>query len=206
MATHRSLLILGAAVFPLVLGSVPAAAQPVASYSCRANTKFGKHLLSLRQGVDAKAPATIKPNHRFSITVDLKPGQLPGEVKGFKLKEVRDLALRVPIPPNSSYVSATLTGGSGLNSTPSVRLDGRTAVISVAGPIPGGAAYQLPTLTVRLKAGRRGAIVETRLQGTSYDNPGLTLTAKIKWKFVTINSPVTCYPNPNPPLTRTTIR
>src|SRR5688500_5275360 len=98
MATHRSLLVLGAAVLPLVAG-VPAAAQPAASYACRADTKFGKHLLSLRQGVDAKAPATVKPNHRFSITVDLKPGQLPGEVKGFKLKEVRDLSLRVPIPP-----------------------------------------------------------------------------------------------------------
>ncbi|MFF1818471.1 hypothetical protein ACFVWG_14315 [Kribbella sp. NPDC058245] len=205
MATHRSLLILGVAVLPLIFG-LPAAAQPVASYACRADTKFGKHLLSLRQGVDAKAPGTVKPNHRFSITVDLKPGQLPGEVKGFTLKEVRDLSLRVPIPANTSYVSAALTGGSGLNSTPSVRLDGRVAVITVAGPIPGGAAYQLPTLTVRLKAGRRGAVIETRLKGTSYDDPGLTLTAKIKWKFITINSPVSCYPDPNPALTRTTIR
>ncbi|GAA0608468.1 hypothetical protein HPO96_31045 [Kribbella sandramycini] len=206
MATHRNLLILGAAVLPLVAGAGVAAAAPVASYACRADTKFGKHLLSLRQGVDAKAPATVKPNHRFSITVDLKPGSLPGEVKGFKLKEVRDLRLRVPIPANSSYVSATLTGGSGLNSTPSVRLEGRVAVISVAGPIAGGANYQLPTLTVRLKAGRRGAVIETRLKGTSYDDPGLTLTAKIKWKFVTINSPVSCYPDPNPALTRTTVK
>ncbi|MGW7684326.1 hypothetical protein ACWGID_26520 [Kribbella sp. NPDC054772] len=181
-------------------------AQPVASYACRADTKFGRHTLSLRQGVDAKAPATVRPNTRFTIAVDLKPGALPSEVKGFKLQEVRDLALRVPVPANSSYVGAQLTGGSGLNSTPTVRLDGNVVVITVAGPIPGGANYQLPTLGVRLKSGRRGTVVETKLKGTGYDDPGLTLQAKIKWKFITTTAPVACYPDPNPALTTTTIR
>ena len=48
-------------------------------------------------------------------------------------------------------------------------------------------------------------MIETRLQGSSFDNPGLNLTASIKWKFVTLKSPVACYPDPNPPLTRTEI-
>ncbi|MGY4765357.1 hypothetical protein ACXC9Q_00405 [Kribbella sp. CWNU-51] len=204
MATYRSLVVL--AVLPLLVATDAQAAQPVASYACRADTKFGRHTLSLRQGVDAKAPATVHPNTRFTIAVDLKPGSLPSEVKGFKLREVRDLALRVPIPANSSYVSANLTGGSGLNSTPTVRLEGNVAVIRVAGPIAGGASYELPTLSVRLKSGRRGSVVETRLKGTSYDDPGLTLQAKIKWKFLTTTAPVSCYPDPNPALTRTTVR
>ncbi len=152
-----------------------------------------------------KAPATVRADARFTIAVDLKPGTLPGEVKGFKLKEVRDLTLRVPIPANSSYVSANLAGGSGLNSTPTVQLDGNVAVIKVAGPIPGGANYQLPTLTVRLKSGRAGTVIETKLKGTSYDDPGLTFQAKIKWKFITITAPVACYPDPNPALTKTSV-
>ncbi|MFI5696144.1 hypothetical protein ACIA58_30095 [Kribbella sp. NPDC051586] len=184
----------------------PANAQPVASYACRANTKFGQHTLSLRQGVDATAPATVRPNTRFTIAVDPQPGTLPSEVKGFKLQEVRDLALRIPVPANTSYVSAQLTGGSGLNSSPSVQLDGNVAVVKVAGPIPGGAGYQLPTLSVRLKSGRRGTTVETKLKGTSYDDPGLTFQAKIKWKFITITAPVACYPDPNPALTRTSVQ
>jgi dehydratase len=204
MTTHRSLVVL--VLLPFLITPTASAAQPVASYACRANTKFGQHLVSLRQGVDAKAPATVRPNTRFTIAVDLKPGSLPGEVKGFKLQEVRDLALRVPVPANSSYVSAQLTGGSGLNSTPTLQLDGSVVVIKVPGPIPGGANYQLPTLTVRLKAGRRGAAIETKLKGTSYDDPGLTLQAKIKWKFLTITAPVACYPDPNPALTRTVVR
>ncbi|MEU4196165.1 hypothetical protein AB0E69_29960 [Kribbella sp. NPDC026611] len=196
MTTLSSLILIFALLTP----------APVATYACRADTKFGRHTLSLRQGVDAKAPATVRPNTRFTIAVDPKPGQLPTDVKGFKLQEVRDLSLRVPIPANSSYVSAALTGGSGLNSTPSVHLDGNAAVIQVAGPIAGGASYRLPTLSVRLKSGRRGTTIQTRLAGTSFDNPGLTLQSKIKWKFVTIKAPVACYPDPNPALTQTRVQ
>jgi len=160
----------------------------------------------LRQAVNAAAPATVRPNTRFTVAVDLQPGTLPSEVKGFKLQEVRDLALRIPIPANTSYVGAKLSGGSGLNSTPSVQLDGNTAVVKVAGPIPGGASFQLPTLSVRLKSGRAGTTIETKLKGTSYDDPGLTLQAKIKWKFLSTTAPVACYPDPNPALTRTRVQ
>lgn len=199
MATYRSLVVILAVLFPTPQD------QPIASYACRADTKFGRHTVSLRQGVDAQAPAVVRTNTRFTIAVHLQPGTLPGEVKGFKLKEVRDLTLRVPIPANSSYVSAGLAGGSGLNSTPTVQLEGNVAVIKVAGPIPGGANFQLPTLTVRLKSGSPGTTIETKLKGTSYDDPGLTFQAKIKWKFLTTTAPVTCYPDPNPALTQTTI-
>ncbi|TCO46793.1 dehydratase [Kribbella antiqua] len=204
MATHRSVVALG--LLPLLVATTASAAPPTASYACRAATKFGRHELSLRQVVDAKAPAIVPPNTRFSITVDLKPGSLPGEVKGFKLKEVRDLALRVPVPANSAYITATLSGGSGLNSTPSASLENGVVVVRVAGPIAGGASYQLHTLSVRLTSGRRGTTIETKLKGTSYDDPGLTLQAKIKWKFLTTTAPISCYPNPNPALTQTLIR
>ncbi|WP_020391975.1 hypothetical protein [Kribbella catacumbae] len=187
-------------------GAREAAAAPTASYACLADTKFGRHTFSLRQGVDAKAPATVRSGARFTVAVDLKPGSLPGEVKGFKLKEVRELSLRIPVPANTSFVSARLTGGSGLGSTPTLERSGGVLTIRVGGPIPGGSAYQLPSLSVRLKAGARGRVVETKLLGTSFDNPGLNLRATIKWKFVTIKSPVACYPSPNPALTKTQIR
>jgi dehydratase len=185
---------------------VEPAAAPTASYACRADTKFGKQTFSLKQGVDAKAPATVKAGAGFTMAFDLKPGSLPSEVKGFKLKDVRDLTLRVPVPNNTWFISGRLIGGSGLGSTPTIEHSGRVVTVRLAGPVPGGSAYQLPTLSVRLKAGGSGRVVKTGLQGTSFDNPGLTLTATIKWKFITIKSPVACYPDPNPTLTRTRIR
>jgi dehydratase len=190
----------------LALTGLPAAAVPAAvSYRCQADTKFGHQQFSLRQGVSASAPEVVKPGAVFEIVVTADSGSLPGEVKGFKVKEVRDLSLRVPIPANSSYVAASLNGGSGLGSAPTVEATNGVVTIKVSGPIPGGAGYQLPSLTVKLRAGRSGAI-ETRLQGTSFDDPGLNLQATIKWKFVTIKSAVACYPDPNTPLTHTDIR
>ncbi|MDX6281028.1 MAG: dehydratase [Kribbellaceae bacterium] len=182
------------------------AAAPTASYACRADTKFGKQTFSLKQGVDAKAPASVRAGSGFTIAVDLKPGELPSEVRGFKLKEVRDLTLRVPVPNNTWFISGRLTGGSGLGSTPTLEHSGRVIAVHLGGPVPGGSAYRLPTLSVRLKAGGSGRVVKTGLLGTSFDDPGLTLTATIKWKFITIKSPVACYPDPNPTLTRTQIR
>jgi dehydratase len=185
---------------------VEPAALPTASYACRADTKFGKHTFSLKQAVNAKAPTSVRAGTGFTIAVDLKPGQLPAEIKGFKLKDVRDLTLRVPVPNNTWFISGRLIGGSGLGSTPTLEHSGRVLTVHLAGPVPGGSAYRLPTLSVRLKAGAAGRVVKTRLQGTSFDDPGLTLTATIKWKFVTIKSPVACYPDPDPTLTRTRIR
>jgi dehydratase len=170
------------------------------------DTKFGKHTFSLKQAVIAKAPTSVKAGAGFTVAVDLKPGQLPAEVKGFKLKDVRDLTLRIPVPNNTWFISGRLIGGSGLGSTPTLEHSGRVITVRLGGPVPGGSAYQLPTLSVRLKAGARGRVVKTGLQGTSFDNPGLTLTATIKWKFITIKSPVACYPDSNPTLSRTQIR
>jgi dehydratase len=206
MATYRSLLVVLALLAPTDQPADQPADQPVATYACRADTKFGKHTVSLHQGIDAQAPATVPANARFTIAVHSQPGTLPSEVKGFKLQEVRDLTLHIPVPANAAYVSATLIGGSGLNSTPAVQLEGNTAVVKVPGPIPGGATFQLPTMSIRLKSGRRGSTIETKLKGTSFDDPGLTLTAKIKWKFISTTAPVACYPDPNPALTTTRVQ
>jgi dehydratase len=47
MATHRGLMVLGVAVLPLLLPT-GADAAPTASYACRADTKFGRHRVSVR--------------------------------------------------------------------------------------------------------------------------------------------------------------
>jgi len=84
----------------LALIALPSVAAPAAvSYTCQADTKFGHQHFSLRQGVGASAPGVVKPGALFEIVVTADAGSLPGEVKGFKVKEVRDLSLRVPSRP-----------------------------------------------------------------------------------------------------------
>nr|BFF00484.1 hypothetical protein GCM10020241_21590 [Streptoalloteichus tenebrarius] len=81
---------------------------------------------------------------------------------------------------------------------------GSDIVVTIPGPIKGGADIELPTLHLGLTAGAQGTI-ESRLAGSGYDAPGLTFTATIQVAVFPVNAPVSCFPNPNPALTSTTI-
>jgi len=78
--------------------------------------------------------------------------------------------------------------------------------VTVPGPIPGGATFQLPALHLTLSAsGASGTAIATRLSGTSYSDPGLTFSATVRAGIFTVNVPTSCFPNPSPVLTSTTI-
>lgn len=204
MTTHR-IAAVGLAVL-LVGGTVaPAAAagSPV-SYACRVDTPLGEKHLTLQENVRAWAPKRVLAGAVLPIVVDLEPGSVPSEVRGIKLREIRDLALRFRIPANSRYVSARLDGGAVLGSAPALEVAGGVATVKVPGPIAGGAGYELPRLTVWLVAGRSGTI-ESRLHGTGFGDAGLTLTAVVKTPFGGVDAPAACFPDPSPVLTRTAI-
>jgi dehydratase len=196
------------AIFAAVAASV--ALAPTASaatdivYDCRGNTPFGAEYMTLNQTVDATAPATVAPGGTLDIVVDPAPNQVPSEAAGYTVREVRNFTLKVPVPTNSTLVGVTLTGGSGLGSTPTWSQSGGVVTVSFAGPIAGGATFELPTITAHLTAGASGAIQST-LYGTSHDNPGLTFTAIVSTFIGNVSVPTSCFPNPNPVLTSTTI-
>ncbi|RZS31447.1 dehydratase [Herbihabitans rhizosphaerae] len=190
-----------------VVGLAPtasAAAHDI-TFDCRAKTPIGDQQATLTQTVDATAPATVAPGGALDIVVDPTPNDIPGEINGNKIKEVKNFTLKVPIPANSTYVSADLTGGSGLGPTPpEIKVENGIAVVTFPGPIAGGAQFELPTITAHLTAGQSGAI-ESKLYGASYDDPGLTFTAVISSIIGDVEAPTSCFPNPNPVLTTTTI-
>lgn len=207
MTTHRlAVLLLGLVV--LAGTAVPAAAQPSVElgYACRAQTPMGDKHFRMGENVRASAPRRILAGATFPVVVELEPGEVPAEIKGFKLRELRDLGLRFRVPANSSLASARLTGGSGLGAAPYLETLGGVVTVKVPGPIAGGSRYQLPKLTLWLVAGRAGTTIETRPAGSSHDDPGLTLVARIKVAFGTVKAPTTCHPDPTPVLTRTTVR
>lgn len=188
----------------LTLGSASYAAQ-TATFKCEAKAAGQTANFSLNQDLDATAPATAKAGDALTVVLDPAPNKLPAEAGGYPIKDVKDLALKIPVPANSTYVSATLAGGSGLGSTPSVALEGSDVVLKVAGPVKGGSDFELPTLTLNLKAGAAGTII-SKLGGTSYDAPGLTATANVTGPLgLPISAAAKCYPDPNPTLTTTTI-
>lgn len=193
-----------AAAAMLVVPAPAAAAATDINYDCQADTPLGTENVSLTQTVDATAPATVAPGGALDVVVDPAPNQVPAEAAGFTVKEVRTFTLTVPVPSNATLTGVDLSGGSGLNSTPTWSQSGGVVTVRFAGPIPGGSTFELPTITAHLTAGASGAI-ESTLGGSSYDDPGLTFTTVVSTFIGNISAPTSCFPNPNPVLTSTAI-
>lgn len=186
--------------------TVPASAAPVdVVYDCEADTPLGPQQTTITQPVEVTAPETVAPGGAVEVVIDPGPTDVPSEVNGNTVKELNGLELKAPIPANSTYVSAELSGGSNIGDTPpEISVADGVATVSVAGPLVGGTTAELPTVIVQLTAGDSGTI-ETTLSGTSYDDPGLTFTAKVSSIIGDQNVPVSCFPNPSPVFTTTTI-
>ncbi len=187
-----------------LVGAQPALAATDINYDCQADTPLGTQQVSLTQTVDASAPATVAPGGTLDVVVDPAPNQVPSEAAGQTVKEIKTFALKVPVPANASLSGVDLSGGSNLGGTPQASASGGIITITFPGPIAGGSTFELPTITAHLTAGASGAI-ESTLYGTSYDDAGLTFTTVVSTFLGDISAPTSCFPNPNPVLTSTTI-
>jgi len=129
---------------------------------------------------------------------------IPASVSGFTVKNINTFALKIPIPANSTYVSSTLTGGSGLGSTaPKITLASGVRDAELPGPMAGGAAFQLPTITVNLKAGELGHDPDqARRHQLHQPGPDLQHRGQCVLRHHRADA---CYPNPSPVFTTTTI-
>jgi dehydratase len=188
----------------LAFGTTASAANQTITYKVRASALGQTAELDLTQGIDSTAPATVAPGGALQVVIDPAPNTVPATGGGYTIREINTVVLKLPVPANSTFVSASLSGGAGLGATPpTVGLEGTNVVLKVAGPLAGGASFELPTVTLNLTAGASGTI-ETKLGGTSHSAPGLTFNAVVVVVFP-VTAPATAYPDPNPVLTSTTI-
>ncbi|WP_086820467.1 hypothetical protein [Allokutzneria sp. NRRL B-24872] len=182
-------------------GSVPV------SFACRAKPPLLPAQEFVQQSsITADAPASVAPGSVFTSTSQTDAMQAPAELNGQKIKALKDIRFRAKLPGNATFVSIALSGGSNLGpgKPTATHVDGHV-VETAPGPIAGGSTFQLPKGTLQLKAGASG-VMERRVGGTSYDDPGLTFTAEVKVLLLTVDVPVACYPKPSPVTHRITIR
>ncbi|MGW7825163.1 cyclase [Streptomyces puniciscabiei] len=209
LSTRRRISVALAAAAALgAFAASPAAAQDMPlPLQCQASPSFtSPQTFSLNAGVNATAPATVASGSTFNVAIAPDALTVPGSVGGYTVKSISGLKLSMPVPANATLVNATLSGGSGLGSTPSVAVSGNNIVLSVPGPIAGGQSFTLPVVTLQLKAGAAGTAISTQLSGSSYANPGLAFTASVPVWIFTMNVPTACYPSPNPVLSSTTVQ
>ncbi|MCK2241072.1 MULTISPECIES: cyclase [unclassified Crossiella] len=204
-STARLLLAATAVVAPLLVLAGPAVASPAAAvnFACQASSPLGPVDATFSQDLTATAPATVAPGGEVSAVFDPAPNKVPDKVGNYTLREIKNFVLTVPVPANSTYVSATLSGGSGVG-TPTITKVGNNLEVKLSAALKGGADFEIPTITVKLTAGASGTI-ETKLGGSSFADPGLTFIATAVALGFPVDAPTKCYPNPNPALTTTTI-
>jgi len=192
------------AIVPLLgLAGVASADTQSVHYSCQGKAAGQTTNTTLSQSLDSTAPATVAPGGSLAITIAPGVNTVPTKAGAFDVKSVKNMSSYVPIPANTTLVSYSLSGGSGVG-TATVAQVGNNIVTSVTGPINAGAQFQLPALTLNLTAGDSGTITST-LYGSSYDDAGLKFTTTVSFFGFPIDAPTTCYPNPAPTLTSTTI-
>jgi dehydratase len=175
------------------------------TYDCQASALGQTGSFTVSASVTATAPSTVAADSALTITESVGSITVPTSASGYTVKSINGIKLKVPVPTNSTYDSASLAGGSNYGSgKPSVSEASNVITISIPGPINAGTTFTLPTLTLKLTSGASGTITSS-LSGTSYSNPGLTFTAVISVIGISVNASAVGYPSTTPSLTSTTI-
>ncbi len=195
----------------VTMTAVPAAASVAVPLNCQADTPAGAQAVNQDLAVNTTAPVSVTPGSRFTVSASTDPMSLPATqdspVGTVTLNNFRNFVLRIPVPANSSFVSASLSGGANLGpGTPTVVESGGTIVVTVPGPVPGGTAFTFPTVNVTVDAGATlGATIEPRIGGTSFADPGLSFTINADIPLLGNNDlPTSCFPAPPVPALSTT--
>ena len=210
---HTGTRVLGIALLaaiPLIGLTVPASAAPAAgtpiTYDLQSTAAGQTANSTIPVTVDASSsPASVAPGGAVAVTLATGALTVPSSASGYTIKDIQGIALDIAVPTNSTYVSCSLSGGSGLGSgTNTCAQSGSDVVVKIPGPIAGGATATLPTLTINVTAGSSGSI-DTKLAGTSYSDPGLTFTAVVSVIGIPVNAPTNGYPTTSPVLASTSI-
>ncbi len=170
----------------------------------------GSQTSGRNQPLVSTAPDHVYQNGTFSVSIAPAASNESSDLgSGATLKNVHDLHYKVNVPPNSSLLSFSISGGFGLGSgTPSVQQVGSAIQVNVPGPIFPGVNYQLPQINMSLRAtGAALSTIQPRLAGTSYSDWGLQLTANADLPSGLGNAdlPTACFPSSSTALATTTI-
>lgn len=205
MRSTASMLLRAGVVTPVALATAfclaaPANAAPVSvNWSCQ-GTIFGiGQTSSMTTSVDGAAPGSAASGSAVAITLTPGVSTVPSSASGFTVTSISNLKMIFPTPANSTLVSATASGGSVAGT---VTTSGGNVVLTVPGPIAGGTSFTPPAVTINVTAGTPGTPITSKYAGTSYTNPGMTMTTNVQWVGGVATA---CYPNPSPTLTTTTV-
>ncbi|MEU7650537.1 hypothetical protein AB0C42_11285 [Micromonospora taraxaci] len=147
----------------------PVTTHSTVAYDCRTTVQQGFHPVVYSRDFDVTAPASVAAGAEFDVTLDPTPITAYAEYN----QTVTDVQVAYAIPRDAKVKSYSLVGGSGLGAafTWVEERDGALVVRS-SGPFTGGVEFDLPSLAVHLKAGKKAGAVVFAPGGRSYVEPG----------------------------------
>ncbi len=180
--------------------AAPASADPVSvNWSCRGTILGVGQTSTMTTSVTGEAPSSAASGSAVAITITPGASSVPSSASGFTVNNISNLKMTIPTPVNSTLVSATASGGTVAGT---VTTSGGNVVLTVPGPIAGGTSFTPPAVTVNVTAGAAGTPITSKYAGTSYTSPGMTMTTNVA---LVGNVATSCFPDPSPTLTTTTV-
>ena len=178
------------------------------SFACQADPPWESVRFTNEQTITANVPSVVSAGAQFSGTGSSAPYYVPTEVNGIANKELRDFTLTMRLSGPATVTGATISGGTNLGpGTPSVTTTAGTVTLKVPGPLAAGSTVTLPTVKINARAGSTPGVVQLRIAGSSYTDPGLKVTSVVPLDpDPPIIAPSSCYPSPSPVLSSTTVR
>jgi dehydratase len=147
-------------------------------------------------------PEQVAAGSTFQLKLTADPIVVPTEGGGYPISYLRNVRVRFAVPAGTSYVGATLEGGSNLGSgTPTVTQSGGIVTLTVPGNLAPGTTAVLPTVIATFQAtGATGTTILSRLHGNSYDNFSIAFIARITNVplFGSLDATTQCYSPANP--------
>jgi dehydratase len=151
-----------------------------------------------QRSYDSVAPTSAKIGQSFSVTVD----PAPSTTNPAYIKTIKDVEVAFALPDNAVLVTYQLSGGSGLgDAPPRVKVTGKQLIVTAPGPIAGGTTYDMPAVTLVLRAPKTGTVT-TAPGGTSFVKPGFSFSRQVVGEDTW--GPLQCYPDPAHPVVFTT--
>lgn len=169
---------------------------------CRTVASISTSYDTNNTGVTARYLPSVSSGSTFQLELTADPMTIPTQGGGYPIQHLRQVRVRFAVPAGTSFVSATLSGGSNLGSgTPTVTESGGIVTLLVPGNLTPGTVATLPTVTLTLTAtAAPGSTIDARLYGNSYDNWSIAFIAKVKVGFLSIDGNAQCYDPANPQL------
>lgn len=188
------------AVATVFCAAAPANAVPVSvNWSCQGTILGIGQTSTMTTSVTGTAPSSAASGSEVAITVTPGVSEVPSSASGFTVNNISNLKMTIPTPANSTLVSADVSGGTVPGT---VSTSGGNVVLTVPGPIDGGTSFTPPAVTINVTAGTAGTPITSKYAGTSYADPGMTMTTNVA---LVGNVATACFPDPSPTLTTTTV-